>query len=125
MLKYSRSKAQFFIVSTAVIISILSFVSVFLQSFHLPRFSYFSSYPEFHLIPDIKNALCEATKKRGEMSDDDFTIVLEQMKNEIERELEDNGIIFDMDYKIFSEKVYFKFNLTSAGFYSETEFYCP
>ncbi len=124
MLRYSKSKAQFFIISAAVIISILSFLSIYLQSFHLPRPSYFTSYPEFHLIGNIKDTLCNIQKNRDVYSNGDIRNFIEEEKYEIKKQLEAHGIIFEMDYEIKDNGIWYQFNLTSPGFFSQTEFLC-
>ncbi len=124
MHRLSKSKAQFFIISAALVIASISIISFYLQSLYRPSLTYASTKIELDYIPQIEKTLCEAAKNKGVFAQNIFEKNLEEVENELKKYLASQGIVFSVSHKIQNDKVIFQFNLTSPGFKSKTDFEC-
>lgn len=119
-----KCKAQFFIISAALVIASISLVSFYLQSLYKPSLTSFSTKIELDYIPQIKKTLCEASKNRNNLPFSIFEKNLKKVEEELGEYLTSQGIIFSVKHSIQTDKIIFQFNLTSPGFKSTTTFVC-
>ncbi|HIQ49866.1 MAG TPA: hypothetical protein EYH56_01580, partial [Nanoarchaeota archaeon] len=124
MLKLSKCKAQFFIISAALVIASISAIALYLQSLYHPSLTYPSTKIELEYIPQIKKLLCEAAKSKHAFSQDLFDKNLKEVERTLKQHLASQGIMFSVAYDYQENDIVFNFNLTSYGFKSQTIFSC-
>lgn len=123
MLKLSKCKGQFFVISSIILVSVMFLISQYLFDYgkvnltktgELRELDYIRIIKE-NLIETARNSLCERLEE--ELSDSEKFM---------ENQLAEKGIGFSVEHDIIScSEVNFSFNITSSNYFSRTEFSYP
>jgi len=119
----SSKKGQFFIISAVIIASLLLIVSHYFSGFSAISLTENSEMSELGYIGMIKESLNNtAAFSRCDALDEEIS----STENFFSRKLAEQGIQMTASHNIVScSSVRFGFNLSSSGFFSETEFNYP
>ncbi len=117
-------KAQFFIISAALVITSISLAAFYLQSLFLPTVTSVSLKTEPEYIGQIKNVLCEFYRNEKNFDTQTFLAHLNELEEELTYYLAQQGILFSVKHEILKNKIRFWYNLTSFGFRSQTYVEC-
>ncbi len=121
----SRRRAQFFLISAVLIVSIFSSLAHVLNSFYFPDIREISLFPEMHYIDEIKRVMCGVAKTRSLFGDEVFEIHLNETEMKLKDFLAEQGVILSISHEIKKDRIVVRYNLTSLGFKSESEIECP
>jgi hypothetical protein len=127
MPKLLKSKAQFFIISAVIIISIFATISKYFYKFGEVDLTQTEKLVELEYIPRIKQTLYNTVNVSLQYGWNDVEIYLNETETLLIEWLREQGIDLSIKHEILQaeNKVKFWFNITSANFFSETYFEYP
>lgn len=122
MRKSSGSKGQFFIISSVIIVSLITLVAQYLSDYRKVDLTSAQETDELEYISQIKNTLVSAAaNSRPETREEELTYT----ENFLKEQLGKKGISLGVQHKIYADKIFFSFSMTTPRFSSSTEFYYP
>ncbi len=123
MRKLSRYKGEFFIISSAVLLSILLTISQHLFEYGKIDLTRLEEMPEFDYIANVKDVLY----RTAEISPcERMDAELKYSEKIMEKQLAEDGIELSITHNIIScSNILFNFTIKSPHFFSKTEFSYP
>lgn len=115
-------KGQFFIISAVIMVSMFLVIGSGFLDFNSIDLTRQAEMNEYEYISMIKKSLNNSASTECDRQEEEIRTI----ESFLSRNLAEQGIELSVEHQIVScGKVKFKFNLTSPGFFSSTEFWYP
>ncbi len=113
-------KAQFFIISAALVITSISIMAFYLQSLFLPTATSISVKGELEYIDVARDVLCKFYYTEKRFDTRTYLAHLEEVEETLEDYFAEHGILLSITHEILDNKIIFRYNLSGFGFKSES-----